>query len=136
MKKFLYLAAACLLAACNGGDEPEQQPSLEVKPLQLDFAAADAAPQEITVTAVGVEWEYILSGGASEWVTVDDSREGVLTVSVADNPAQERRTASLAVNPQGEYQGQTAQRDNSPGRERYACRLFADGGTRRTHLRA
>lgn len=44
MKKFLYLAAACLLAACNGGDEPEQQPSLEVKPLQLDFAAADAAP--------------------------------------------------------------------------------------------
>ena len=24
MKKFLYLAAACLLAACNGGDEPEQ----------------------------------------------------------------------------------------------------------------
>lgn len=101
MKKFLYLAAACLLAACNGGDEPEQQPSLEVKPLQLDFAAADAAPQEITVTAVGVEWEYILSGGASEWVTVDDSREGVLTVSVADNPAQERRTASLAVNPQG-----------------------------------
>ena len=87
MKKFLYLAAACLLAACNGGDEPEQQPSLEVKPLQLDFAAADAAPQEITVTAVGVEWEYILSGGASEWVTVDDSREGVLTVSVADNPA-------------------------------------------------
>ena len=40
MKKFLYLAAACLLAACNGGDEPEQQPSLEVKPLQLDFAAA------------------------------------------------------------------------------------------------
>ena len=101
MKKFLYLAAACLLAACNGGEEPEQQPSLEVKPLQLDFAAADAAPQEITVTAVGVEWEYILSGGASEWVTVDDSREGVLTVSVADNPAQERRTASLAVNPQG-----------------------------------
>ena len=107
MKKFLYLAAACLLAACNGGDEPEQQPSriskpsLEVKPLQLDFAAADAAPQEITVTAVGVEWEYILSGGASEWVAVDDSREGVLTVSVADNPAQERRTASLAVNPQG-----------------------------------
>lgn len=101
MKKFLYLAAACLLAACNGGEEPEQQPSLEVKPLQLDFAAADAVPQEITVTAVGVEWEYILSGGASEWVTVDDSREGVLTVSVADNPAQERRTASLAVNPQG-----------------------------------
>ena len=31
MKKFLYLAAACLLAACNGGEEPEQQPSLEVK---------------------------------------------------------------------------------------------------------
>ena len=45
MKKFLYLAAACLLAACNSGEEPEQQPSLEVKPLQLDFAAAHAAPQ-------------------------------------------------------------------------------------------
>ena len=87
MKKFLYLAAACLLAACNGGEEPEQQPSLEVKPLQLDFAAADAVPQEIGESA-------------------------------------------------GEYQGQTAQRDNSPGRERYACRLFADGGTYRTHLRA
>lgn len=134
MKKFLYLAAACLLAACNGGDEPEQQPSLEVKPLQLDFAAADAAPQEITVTAVGVEWEYILSGGASEWVTVDDSREGVLTVSVADNPAQERRTASLAVNPQGNIK--VKPRSVTIGRERYACRLFADGGTRRTHLRA
>ncbi len=94
------MAAVCLLAAC-GGEDPGVQASLEVTPLRIDYEASGALPREVTVAAVGVEWEWALSGGASEWVSVDDSREGVLTVSVTDNPSGEQRTANLAVNPQG-----------------------------------
>ncbi len=38
------------------------------------FAAAAAPVQEVTVTAVGTDWEYELVGNASEWVTVTEDR--------------------------------------------------------------
>lgn len=82
------------------GNEP--QPSLEVSPTSLIFAAAAAPAQEVTVTAVGTDWEYELVGNASEWVTVTEDRtKGLLTVGVQDNPQAEQRTASLTVNAAG-----------------------------------
>ena len=70
MKRLSYIAAACIaLAACNKTDT--ELPSLDVTPGQLSFAAEGAAAQELTVTASGVTWEYTLSAGASEWVTVE-----------------------------------------------------------------
>lgn len=82
------------------GNEP--QPSLEVSPTSLIFAAAAAPVQEVTVTAIGTDWEYELVGNASEWVSVTEDRtKGLLTVGVQDNPQAEQRTASLTVNAAG-----------------------------------
>jgi len=72
MKKILFIAAACMFAAActpqNGGGETA---SLEVSPKSLTFGAEDTTPQEITVTATGVEWEYAVPSSA-DWITVDD----------------------------------------------------------------
>ena len=57
--------------ACSPENEGVQEASLEVSPSQLTFGAEDTAPQEITVTAVGVEWEYVLPSTA-DWITVED----------------------------------------------------------------
>lgn len=82
------------LTACNDTDTAETL-SLEVTPTQLSFAAEGAAPQEITVRASGVAWEYVLPNDASEWITIDDVSENRLTVSVGDNPGGASRTAAL-----------------------------------------
>ena len=96
MKRLSYIAAACIaLAACNKTDT--ELPSLDVTPGQLSFAAEGAAAQELTVTASGVTWEYALSAGASEWVTVEERTAGKLNVTVRDNLKSEPRTASLTV---------------------------------------
>ena len=96
MKRLSYIAAACIaLAACNKTDT--ELPSLDVTPGQLSFAAEGAAAQELTVTASGVTWEYTLSAGASEWVTVEERTAGKLNVTVRDNLKSEPRTASLTV---------------------------------------
>ena len=99
MKKILFIAAACLLAAaCSPTDGESTTASLEVSPSSLTFGAEDTTPQEITVTATGVEWEYTLPSSA-DWITVDDGTAGKLLVSVAKNPTAEKRTASIAVKP-------------------------------------
>jgi len=99
MKKIGSILAAALVAvACSPENEGVQEASLEVSPSQLTFGAEDTAPQEITVTAVGVEWEYALPSTA-DWITVDDGTAGKLLVSVAANPAAEARTASITVRP-------------------------------------
>ena len=67
-------------------------------PSSLAFGAEDTTPQEITVTATGVEWEYTLPSSA-DWITVDDGTAGKLLVSVVKNPTAEKRTASIAVKP-------------------------------------
>ena len=97
------IAAACLAAgSCTTNGEYDPQPSLEVSPTSLIFAAAAAPAQEVTVTAVGTDWEYELVGNASEWVTVTEDRtKGRLTVGVQNNPQAEQRTASLPVNAAG-----------------------------------
>lgn len=84
--------------ACSPENEGVQEASLEVSPSQLTFGAEDTAPQEITVTAVGVEWEYVLPSTA-DWITVEDGTAGKLLVTVAANPAAEARTASVTVRP-------------------------------------
>ena len=99
MKKILFVAAACLLAvACKPTENGGTTASLEVSPSSLTFGAEDATPQEITVTATGVEWEYTVPSSA-DWITVDDGTAGKLLVSVAKNPTAEKRTASIAVKP-------------------------------------
>ena len=99
MKKILFVAAACLLAAaCSPTDGESTTASLEVSPSSLTFGAEDTTPQEITVTATGVEWEYTLPSSA-DWITVDDGTAGKLLVSVVKNPTAEKRTASIAVKP-------------------------------------
>ena len=99
MKKILFVAAACLLAAaCSPTDGESTTASLEVSPSSLTFGAEDTTPQEITVTATGVEWEYTVPSSA-DWITVDDGTAGKLLVSVAKNPTAEKRTASIAVKP-------------------------------------
>ena len=98
-KKILFVAAACLLAAaCSPTDGESTTASLEVSPSSLAFGAEDTTPQEITVTATGVEWEYTVPSSA-DWITVDDGTAGKLLVSVAKNPTAEKRTASIAVKP-------------------------------------
>ena len=84
--------------ACSPENEGVQEASLEVSPSQLTFGAEDMASQEITVTAVGVEWEYVLPSTA-DWITVEDGTTGKLLVTVAANPAAEARTASVTVRP-------------------------------------
>ena len=99
MKKIWHILAAALFAvACTPTDGGTEEASLEVSPSQLTFGAEDTAPQEITVTAVGVEWEYSVPSTA-DWITVDDGTAGKLLVSVAANPAAEARTASITVRP-------------------------------------
>ena len=99
MKKLLFIAAACMLAAaCTPQDGSGETASLEVSPKSLTFGAEDTTPQEITVTATGVEWEYAVPSSA-DWITVDDGTAGKLLVSVAKNPTAEKRTASIAVKP-------------------------------------
>ena len=92
------MAAALVAVACSPENEGVQEASLEVSPSQLTFGAEDTAPQEITVTAVGVEWEYVLPSTA-DWITVEDGTTGKLLVTVAANPAAEARTASVTVRP-------------------------------------
>ena len=95
----MFVAAACLLAAaCSPTDGESTTASLEVSPSSLTFGAEDTTPQEITVTATGVEWEYTVPSSA-DWITVDDGTAGKLLVSVAKNPTAEKRTASITVKP-------------------------------------
>ena len=82
--------------ACSPENEGVQEASLEVSPSQLTFGAEDTAPQEITVTATGVEWEYAVPSSA-DWITVDDGTAGKLLVSVTKNPTAEKRTASIRI---------------------------------------
>ena len=97
MKRLTFIAAACLLAAaCTPQDGGGETASLEVSPKSLTFGAEDTAPQEITVTAAGVEWEYAVPSSA-DWITVDDGTAGKLLVSVAKNPTAEKRTASIRI---------------------------------------
>ncbi len=96
MKKLLFIVAACLLAMACKPEDGGTTASLEVSPSSLTFGAEDTTPQEITVTATGVEWEYAVPSSA-DWITVDDGTAGKLLVSVAKNPTAEKRTASIRI---------------------------------------
>lgn len=71
-EKILIFAAfaAMFLVACKGTETPQEQPSLKVNPLALEFAASGNASQTLTVEAVAVEWTHEVSGAAKEWLTV------------------------------------------------------------------
>ncbi len=67
-----------------------------MSPKSLYFRGGGYDPQEITVTATGVEWEYAVPSSA-DWITVDDGTAGKLLVSVTKNPTAEKRTASIRI---------------------------------------
>ena len=99
MKKILFIAAACMFAAaCTPQDGGGETASLEVSPKSLTFGAEDTTPQEIAVTATGVEWNYSVPSTA-DWITVDDGTAGKLLVSVTKNPTAEKRTSSIRITP-------------------------------------
>ena len=97
MKKiFAVLAAAAMIAVSCENTQEGSEPSITVAPTELGFDAEGAAPQTVTVTAVGVEWEHEVPANVSDWLTV--SRDGdELAFSVADNVKGESRTAIVAV---------------------------------------
>ncbi len=87
-----------LAAACTPQDGGGETASLEVSPKSLTFGAEDTTPQEITVTATGVEWEYTVPSSA-DWITVDDGTAGKLLVSVSANTSADARNASITIKP-------------------------------------
>ena len=106
MKKILFVAAACILAAaCKPTETETTTASLEITPTSLSFAAEDTAPQTITVTAVGVEWTYSLAESGKEWVTIERLSDKELTVAVADNPDTAERSANITITPSEETAG-------------------------------
>lgn len=97
MKKFMVVAAACLLAAaCTDPQTEVVTRSLSASPSELNFAAADAAPQIVTIEVENVEWSYSIAGNEDGWVAVTEG-ETELTVSVSDNTAEEGRDAILTI---------------------------------------
>ena len=98
MKKTLFAVAACLLAMACKPEDGGTTASLEVSPSSLTFGAEDTTPQEITVTATGVEWEYTVPSSA-DWITVDDGTAGKLLVSVSANTSADARNASITIKP-------------------------------------
>lgn len=85
------------LVACKGTETPQEQPSLKVNPLALEFAASGNASQTLTVEAVAVEWTHEVSGAAKEWLTVSKTDAETLTVTVSDNETAEKRSGTVTV---------------------------------------
>ena len=73
------------LVACKGTETPQEQPSLKVNPLALEFAASGNASQTLTVEAVAVEWTHEVSGAAKEWLTVSKTDAETLGDALLEN---------------------------------------------------
>lgn len=74
--------------------------TLTLDPASLTFVGEGAEPQEVKVTpsVESLTWEAAPEGDAAQWLTVE-SGEGKFTVSVKDNPSEERRTGKILVTP-------------------------------------
>ena len=97
-KNFILLLMAAMLAVGCETDKPETAASLTIEPSELVLEAAGGAVQTVTVKAVNVEWDYSLTPGVEEWLTV--SRDGeTLSVSAKENLKGESRNAIITVKP-------------------------------------
>ena len=94
--KRLMLLLSCLLAmtACSK-NEREESPArkLSVNQTTLSYAADDAAPRQLTVTAENTDWTYEVS---EAWVKAD-RESNTLTVSVVENTSSASRKATVII---------------------------------------
>lgn len=81
----------------GGGDAADY--SMTLAPVSLSFDPVGAAPQEVTVTAVGegMTWTAVPEANAS-WITAEISGNKII-VTVADNPLTVQRAGNLIVTP-------------------------------------
>jgi hypothetical protein len=94
---FSVLLLAAAFASCGDEDAPELvvEPSLSVTPASIS-AAYTAGTYGITVTS-NVNWTAAVNAGAT-WCTVSPATgndNGMVTVSVAENPIVEERSATV-----------------------------------------
>jgi len=93
----LVLAAA--FTGCGGDDEPGDAAGVGVSTsLQAIDAPAEGGTYSVTVTTTGAEWGAYSDQDFVSLITQGTtSQQGTLTVSVAQNPYTEQRTATVTV---------------------------------------
>lgn len=90
----LILTVAMGIFSCK---EPvDETPALDVTPILLEFAAADAGTQTITVNAKNVEWKHSVAGESREWIKVE-TNDNSIRVSVTENKGAEQRIGQITI---------------------------------------
>ena len=98
MKKYLWILAAMVLAACGGKEpvNPEPVESLSVTPSTLSFTDEDTSTKLVTVTSSSA-WSASVSAG---WIHVSPgsgSGNASVSVTVEPNTAEGARTGSITI---------------------------------------
>ena len=103
MKDMILVSTMLVLAAaftgCGGDDEPGDAAGVGVSTsLQAIDAPAEGGTYSVTVTTTGAEWGAYSDQDFVSLITQGTtSQQGTLTVSVAQNPYTEQRTATVTV---------------------------------------
>lgn len=84
--------------AQKGAGDPADY-SMTLAPVSLSFASEGAAPQEVTVTAVGAGMTWTATPeSTAQWLTAEISGNKII-VTVADNPLTLQRVGNIIVTP-------------------------------------
>ena len=103
MKDMILVSTMLVLAAaftgCGGDDEPGDAADVGVSTsVQAIDAPAEGGTYSVTVTTTGAEWGAYSDQDFVSLITQGTtSQQGTLTVSVAQNPYTEQRTATVTV---------------------------------------
>ncbi len=103
MKDMILVSTMLVLAAaftgCGGDDEPGDAAGVGVSTsVQAIDAPAEGGTYSVTVTTTGAEWGAYSDQDFVSLITQGTtSQQGTLTVSVAQNPYTEQRTATVTV---------------------------------------
>ncbi len=103
MKNMILVSTMLVLAAaftgCGGDDEPGDAAGVAVSTsVQAIDAPAEGGTYSVTVTTTGAEWGAYSDQDFVSLITQGTtSQQGTLTVSVAQNPYTEQRTATVTV---------------------------------------
>ena len=103
MKDMILVSTMLVLAAaftgCGGDDEPGDAAGVAVSTsVQAIDAPAEGGTYSVTVTTTGAEWGAYSDQDFVSLITQGTtSQQGTLTVSVAQNPYTEQRTATVTV---------------------------------------
>lgn len=95
MKRQLLLASVMLLAAACQKTE-DGTASLSASSSEIEFEAAGAAVQTITVTARNVTWDYSMPESTAAWITAERNGDA-LSLTAADNMSKEARTGQIRI---------------------------------------